>query len=83
MLREQELHQQLLLRGAEAPYLHLLLQTQDMFRKRDRAVSLRGMAASMQARAYSALTIETNYADPRLFFLATFVFLHLSQQLLV
>ena len=45
----QHHHEQLLLRSAEAPYLHLLLENQDVSKKKDRRVSLRGMAAAMQA----------------------------------
>ena len=47
--QQQQHHQQLLARSAELPCLHLLLQTPETYRQKDRGVSLRGMAAAMQA----------------------------------
>lgn len=47
--QQRQHHQQLLARSAEVPYLHLLLQTPEAYRQKDRGVSLRGMAAAMQA----------------------------------
>ncbi|KAL8274609.1 hypothetical protein Esti_001512 [Eimeria stiedai] len=46
----QQHREQHLLSSGGLPHLHLLLQRQDVSRKKDRAVSLRGMAAAMQAR---------------------------------